>query len=392
MNERRFQIVLLVGLIVVSLNLRPAISSVPPLIEAMRAALQLSYSVLSLLTTIPLVCMGVFALAAPSITRTIGREQGVFWGLVLVGVATAIRLWGYNSAVLLASTVLVGIGIAIVQTLIPPLISVYFPGRVAFATGLHTASLSFGAMLGTAFTAPIRTVFDSWPIALAIWSALAILGIATWIPVLRGAETDQTTPDAEEMIDLPYRDPLAWKITIYYGGQAAIFFSLLTWFPPRYVVLGWSETDAGLLLTVFFLLQLVAMFAVSAFADRTRDRRPWLIGAVALIVISSTGVALVPEAAPWLWAALLGAGSGANFMLALVLPVDFATDPAATDKLTSMTLAGGYLLSAVGPLVFGGIQDVFGSYVPTFIGIVIIGVALLGLAVQLSPCRAETVD
>ena len=110
---------LLVGMVLVAFNLRPAVSSVPPVLETIRVELALSYTAAGLLTTIPTLCMGGLALAAAPVARRVGRERGVMWAVVLIGVGTAARLWGTNAAVLFGSTLVVGVGIAISQTLLP---------------------------------------------------------------------------------------------------------------------------------------------------------------------------------------------------------------------------------------------------------------------------------
>jgi CP family cyanate transporter-like MFS transporter len=109
-------------------------------------------------------------------------------------------------------------------------------------------------------------------------------------------------------------------------------------------------------------------------------------------VISTGGVAFTPLSYPWVWATLLGVGTGGLFTLSLTLPIDFATGENATDRLSSMVMGGGYMLAAVGPFVTGGIRDLFGSYVPAFVGLTILGVVLTVCAVRLSPRSYGTIS
>lgn len=386
---------MLVGILLVSLNLRPAIASVPPLLETIRADAALSYAAVSLLTAIPVLCMGVFAFATPTVSRRLGRERGVFWALGLIAVATAARVWSARPIVLFGTTVLVGVGIAIAQTLLPSLVGRYFPDRVAFATGLYTASLTVGATLATGLTVPVESLLESWPLSLASWTALAVVGLVAWIPVRRsppagadGRPSAAAKPSAERP-PIPWRDGFAWTITLVVAGSSTIFYSGLTWLAPRYVALGWSEAAAGWLLTAFVLTQLGGMLAVSAFADRTADRRPWFLGMLALVIVGTVGIAAAPLSFPWAWSAAFGAGIGGLFSLALTLPVDFTpgNDDEATDRVSTMAMGTGYAVAAVGPFAIGALRDLTGGYDAAFAALVAVSVLLIGLSLRFSPRR-----
>ena len=395
--------IVLIGILIVSLNLRPAITSIPPLIEIIRADVGLSYAAVSLLTAIPVLCMGVFAFAVPTVTRVFGREEGVLWAVVVIGVATAARIASANPVVLFGSTILVGIGIAICQTLLPAIVGRYFRTRVAFATGLYAASLSLGAAVATGLTVPLWDLLGSWPLSLTSWTLVAVAGILVWIPIVRNppvvdhspasesptsdsAEDDSPTSDSSG--GLPLTDPFAWTITILFAGSSMTFYSGLTWLAPRYVALGWSEAGAGLLLTLFLITQLVGMFAVSAFGDRWADRRPWFVGMAVLVTVGTAGIALSPTSFPWVWSATFGTGIGGLFSLALTLPVDFGESGEATDRLSAMAMGVGFGVAAIGPFVIGAIRDLTGGFTSSFVGLTVLGVAMLVLSIQFAPDRA----
>lgn len=387
------QWLVLVGIMLVAMNLRPAIVSVSPLLELIRTDLHLTYTLISLLTTIPIFCMGLFALMTPAITRFFGRERGVFWGVTLTGVATAARLAGESVVVLFATTILVGIGIAITQTLLPPLVKTYFPERVAFATGLYTASLTIGTTLASGGTVPIKRILGSWPITLAFWALLSFGALVFWSVVLRrnqrspASSAEETKTTSSVVASIPWRNRFAWAITLFLTIDVSVFYSLLTWLAPRYVALGWSEDKAGLLLTVFVLTGLVGMFAITMYGDRYPDRRPWLVLMLSLTAVSSAGVAFVPELAPWLFAGVLGIGNGGWFTLTMMLPVEFAANETASNHLSSMALGGGYMGGAITPFFIGGLRDVLGSFTFAFIMILLLSLVGFGLSFLFTPHR-----
>jgi CP family cyanate transporter-like MFS transporter len=370
------QTLVLAGILTVATNLRPAIASVSPVLEQMRSDLGIGYAVISLLTMIPTLCMGIFAFVTPLLARRMGRERTVFWATILIGVATAARLWSAHVAVLFATTVVVGIGIAIAQTLLPELVSEYFASRAGLVTGLYTTCLVLGAGIATGLTAPLANALGAWPAALAVWAVLAVIAALVWTPMMR---LTRTTSDAKTTTTpgrLPWRHPWAWALALFFAGQFVLFFSMLTWLAPLYVGLGWSPERAGVLLTVAMGGQLVSSLCVSRFAHRFPDRRPVFAVMYTTSAIGLAAVTFVPRFAPWVWAALIGFGLGGAFALGLTLPVDYAPTPDTAGQLSAMVLGIGYLGGALGPFVIGWVRGQTGGYQLPFLGLAVLSVIM----------------
>lgn len=383
-------VVVVLALVLGALNFRPAMASVPPILEVIRAELSLSYTAVSLLTAAPVFCMGLFAFLTPRVARR-GRERALFWAVAIIGAATAARLYSYSALVLFGTTLVVGVAIAVGQTLLPALVGEYFPDRTALVTGLYSISLAVGATLGSGMTAPIYGAVGSWPFSLAIWAVLAVLAAVAIVPLVR--HRDRPADDAPDPpARLPWNDRLAWVITLFFAGTSTVFYSGLTWLAPRYVALGWSEVTAGFLLTVFVLAQVLGMAVISAFGDCFIDRRPWIVVMGLLSAGSVLAIAYAPLWSPWLWNGLFGVGAGGLFTLALTLPVDFATDGRATDRLATMAMGFGYMIAAVGPFLIGGLRDVTGEYAPAFAALCAVSLLLVVTATSLAPARAATIE
>jgi CP family cyanate transporter-like MFS transporter len=60
-----------IALLILSIALRPPIVSIGPVLESIQKSFSLSYTQASLLTTIPDICMGVFALVAPLVRHPV---------------------------------------------------------------------------------------------------------------------------------------------------------------------------------------------------------------------------------------------------------------------------------------------------------------------------------
>jgi CP family cyanate transporter-like MFS transporter len=371
-------------LVLVALNLRPAIASVPPVLPDIQHDLGLSGTGAGVLTALPVLCLGLFAPAAAWLAGRFGVDRVVAWALVVLGAGTLARAVG-GAAVLFAATFLAGIGLAVGGALLPGIVKAHFPAdRAATVTGLYTTGLAGGALLAAALTVPLRNLFGgSWAPALAVWALPAAAALLVWRQVAAaGSRGPAAEPAPAAGGGLPWRSGLAWRVTLYTGLQSLLFYAALTWLSPLYRAHGWSAERAGLLLAVFSLTQLVATLGLPALADRTGDRRPWTALAVGACTAGLLVVAVAPMAAPWLAAAVIGFGTGGQFAMALTLLVDTAADPAASRRLSGMAFLVGYLLAAAGPAAVGILHDATGGFTEAFLALTVIGVVTLALGVS----------
>jgi len=352
----------LVVLVAVALNLRPTLASVPPVLDTIQADLGLSATGAGLLTALPVVCMGVFAPVGAALARRVGREAAVACALALVAAGTLVRGLDAAALTLYGGTLVAGIGIALGGALLPGVVKAWFPARAGTVTGLYTAGLA----------------------GIAAWGLLAAAALAAWVPVTRRlwAGAGPATPGR---VRLPWGSGVAWRVTLYMGSQSLLYYASLTWLSPLFVAAGWTAGRAGLLLGLFSFTQIFSALAVPALTDRTGDHRPWVALCVGLATVMLAAFALVPTAAPWLWAALLGLGVGGMFALALTLLVKLASSPAAAARLSGMALLVGYLLAATGPVLAGALYDAVGNYRVPFLVLAGIGVATLALGVSVRP-------
>jgi CP family cyanate transporter-like MFS transporter len=112
-------------------------------------------------------------------------------------------------------------------------------------------------------------------------------------------------------------------------------------------------------------------------------------GTAALVTVSMVGLAFVPTTLAWLWAPLFGIGTGALFPLVLTLPLDLRETALDSTDLTAWMLGIGYFMSAIAPLLVGGLRDWTGSFEAAFGFLAFMG-ALSGMLVWLLKPRAGT--
>ncbi len=373
------------ALVAVAANLRIAITSVPPLLDAISADLGLSHAAAGALTTLPVLCMGLFAPVASRIAHHTGAAGAVLGAVLSIIVGTASRFAGDHVVVLYAGTFLCGVGIAVAGTLLPRLVKTFFPPeRAGVVTGLYMLAMMGGAALSSALAVPLADRFGSWQASLGSWSVIALVGALAWAPFTVRANPHHT-PGEEGPGRLPWRHPTAWLVAVYLTLQSWCFYSAVTWLAPTYVELGWSRGSAGYLAAVFSGAQLVSGLLGPVVSDRTRDMRRLLLPAAALGIAGSVGIWLAPLTAPWAWAVVTGLGQGAAFSLALVLLVRYARTPEASGRLTGMAFLISYGIASIGPLSMGLVRDMTGSLALVWGILGVIGVVQTFVVLRMRP-------
>ncbi len=378
---------LVLAIFLVALNLRATLASLPPLVQTIRADLGLSAAIAGLLTTLPVLCMGVFAPVAQRLAHRVGREATVAVALVVLLGGLVLRLAGGVLPLLFLGTLLGGAGIALCGTVLPGIVKEFFAHRPGMVTGVYLFAMMAGATVAAAAAVPLADALGSWQRSLAFWSVIAVLGLAAWLPVVR-AVNDRGDPDDREPVGaLPWRSRTAWLLASFLALQSAGFYSQLAWIAPSYEDRGWSARDAGLLLAFFSIVQLLSALGIPALADRVTDRR-WLVaGSVAAAFVGLAGLAIAPDAAALVWVGLVGIGQGGGFALGMVKLVDYAPSPAASARLSALVFLISYSVASLGPFAFGALHDATADYSWPFAALAALCAVQLSLVPRLRPGR-----
>lgn len=353
-----------IALFAAAANLRPAIAAVSPLVDPIRADLDLSATGVSLLTTIPTLAMGLCAPLGAYAGRRYGLQRGVLIGLVIIAAATAARVAGAATWLQLSSAAVVGAGIAIAQTLLPAVVKTRFAGRAGLATGVYTAGLGLGGAVAAGVSAPLAEVMGSWQGALASWAVLAVAGIAMWCAARGSLDlVEVAAPAGPATRGLPWRSGVAWRITALSAVNSALYYCELAWVAPLLQDDGHrGAAAAGGALTAMISIQVVAMLAVPALLGEHRDRRLGLGLTMTLTAVGFLGLAFAPGAAAWVWIVALGVGHGGLFTLVLTLPVVVGRDPREAGRISAMAFFVGYACAALAPLLVGALRDATGDF------------------------------
>jgi CP family cyanate transporter-like MFS transporter len=371
------------AIVLVSLNLRSALTVVGPLIRDLRQGDHLSSTAVGLLAAAPLLAFGLISPLGPRLAARFGIERTLVGCMLLLSASLALR--PLPSVVLLfAGTVAAGAGIAVANVLLPALVKRRFGDRATFVTGVYSVALGTGAALAAGLAVPTEIwLGGSWRAALALWAPVALLAAIVWLPLQRDVPA-RGAAAARVRVSL-WRDRIAWRVTAFMAIQSILFYSMVAWLPEIYRHEGMSKGSAGALLSLSLIVGIPLGFVVGALAGRLRDQRPIALAAALLSLAGYAGVLAAPMLAPWLWASLLGLGFGTGFTLVLALMVLRATDAPHAAALSGMAQSVGYTLAAVGPIAVGALHDLTGGWTAPLA--VLVALAGLDIAVALAASR-----
>lgn len=382
-------VVLAGALVAVSFSLRTLMGSLPPLAAAITTDLDLSNTAIGVLTTLPVLCMGGFALVAEPTARRWGPAAAVSIASLLIVCGLAIRGLPWGLVPLYAGTLIAGLGIAICGVLLPGLVKQLFrPERAGLVTAVYIFAMMTGATLSSALAVPLSEWIGSWQGSLLSWTGLALVGALAWWPAGRAVHRQHLAslpPRGRQ--PLPWRQGTAILLGIYLSVQSWQFYSGIAWLSPTYVEHGWDATGAGYLLAVFMGANMMSGVAAPVLVDRLTDVRPMLVTFCGIILVGELGLWLAPMSVPVLWAGLLGFGQGAAFSIPLVLIVRYAASPASAARLSGIVFAVAHTSGTLGPSVMGAIRDLTGGFETVWFLLVLFMVPQIALATRFGTHR-----
>lgn len=348
--------------ILVALNLRLALSSLPAVVIEIQDETGWNDAVLGALTTVPVLCMGLFALAVPRVAARAGRRLTVAAGLLAMAVGLSLRLVGAVGVTLFASSLLAGISIAILGGLVPGIVRERLSGSLGTATASWTAAMMGGAALGAAATLPLAELLGGWNRALALWAIPAVIALIAWAALERGDTGADRSPTIPRLSDLPWRSPVAWSLTAFMALNSIVFYSSLAWIAPSYAERGYSPQVAGYFFGAFTAAQIAGALVLPTLSHRLAYRRTLFTGSVALCVVAILLIGHAPGFAPPVVLAAFGFTLSGSFAMALGLLSEYALDASGAARLTAMAFFVTYTVAAFGPFAAGALMDTANSW------------------------------
>ncbi|MDQ0778176.1 CP family cyanate transporter-like MFS transporter [Streptomyces aurantiacus] len=377
----------IVGIVLAALNLRPAITSLGALLEEVRDGLGMSGSVAGLLTSVPSLCFAVFGVMAPRLARRFGPAAVVCAGMLAIAAGLAIRPFAGNTVGFLVASALALMGIAVSNVLMPVIVKRWFPDRVGTMTGLYSMALALGTAVAAAVTVPMtRSLGGDWQWGLAVWAGLAAVAVLPWIPLARakgtvlsaGTASRQVSASAPASVSASASVPAseagqgsaplritrsrtAWALAVFFGLQATAAYVTMGWMAQIFRDAGVSAGTAGLLLAVTMVMGVPLAFVIPRLATRLPHQGPIVVVLGLCGFAGYGGLYLAPAGGAWAWAVLLGIANCA-FPLALTMVGMRARTGAGVVQLSAFAQSTGYLISIPGPLLVGVLYQHSGGW------------------------------
>ncbi|MCY8467276.1 CynX/NimT family MFS transporter [Bacillus atrophaeus] len=387
-NQRKKILLLTIGIILIGANLRAPLTSVGPLIASIRDNLGMSNALAGTLTTVPLLAFAFLSPFVPMLSRRFGTELVLMSSLFLLTVGILLRsLAGIGS--LFAGTILLGLAIAVCNVLLPSFIKHRFSRNLGMMTGVYSVSMNLCGAIASGISIPVASLSGlGWKGALGCWSVLSLIAVLIWIPLLKGREKPMKAAGAEphHKSNL-WRSQLAWNVTLFMGLQSLIFYTVIAWLPEILQQKGLSSSSAGWMLSLMQFSILPITFIVPILAGRMKNQRILVTITGFLFVTGIAGVLYGSAVLIPLWVMMIGIAGGCAFSLAMMFFSLRTQNAHQAAALSGMAQSFGYLLAAIGPLVFGLLHDVTHSWtIPLFMLIV---VSLLIFLFGMGAAKAE---
>jgi MFS transporter, CP family, cyanate transporter len=357
--SRRTALVVL-GLVLLSFNLRPAAVSVGPVLEEVRKGLALSGPEAGLLTSLPVLAFAVFGALAPTFARTVGVHRAAAVSLLAVVFGLAGRASVHDDVSFLALSALALGGMATANVLIPSLVKLHFPDRIGRATSMYTTALAIGLTSAFLLTVPVAHRTGSWRGGLGVWALTALIALLPWAALSthdRHLERDRRSISYGEVA----RTRLGWAMAVVFGLQSLQAYSIFGWFAQLWRDNGYSAEHAGLLVGIVAGVSIPLSLWLPALCARLENQTPLILGVLSCYLVGY-GLLLVDAHRFAVPAALLVGVGCCVFPVVLTLIGLRAHTADGTAALSGFTQSLGYLMAALGPFLIGTIYGHTGHW------------------------------
>lgn len=383
---------LLVGVVLLALDLRPAVVAVSPVLDEVQADLGMSSTVAGLLGTSPVISFAVLAALAPAVIRRLGAERSAWVAMLLVAAGQLARAVapGAVSFLLLSLVALAGMGLG--NVVLPSLIRRYFPDRLGAVTSLYVVLVCAGTAIPAQLAVPVSDV-AGWRTSVGSWALPALVAAVPWVLQAQRARAasataalavDHDLAGDDGSVHLPVtaflRSRLAWGMAITLGTTSLGTYAMLGWLPLLLAEAGVGRGTAGTMLAVYSALGVPISLLVPLVVVRIRNPYPLVVAAAVLYLSGYAGLGVSPSAGTWVWVCLLGLAPMA-FPLVLTLLTLRSRTPEGAAGLAGFVQAVGYALAGLGPFVVGLLHDVTGEWTASllFLSAVIVPMLVAGV-------------
>jgi CP family cyanate transporter-like MFS transporter len=358
--SRRASLLLLLGLVLLSANLRPAAVSVGPVLAEVRDGLGMSAPAAGLLTSLPVLAFALFGALAPAAARVAGVHRVTLASLLAVVAGLFGRAFSHSEAVFLLLSMFALGGMAMANVLLPSLVKLHFPDRVGRVTAIYTTALAVGLTAALVLTVPVSEAYGGWRVGLATWAVVALVAALPWIGLIVHDQAMETAPRSIRFTHVA-RTRLGLAMAGFFGLQSMHAYAVFGWFSLLWRENGYTAEQAGALVGMVAAMSIpLSLWIPRAVAGRADPRR-LLLAIMLLYPAGYIGLMIAPHDLAILWALLVGIAL-VTFPIVLTLIGLRSRTPEGTAALSGFTQSMGYLIAAVGPFGVGTLHDLTGGW------------------------------
>ncbi len=370
------------GVVALSLNLRPAAVSVGPVLDEITHALHMSGAVAGVLTSLPVLAFAAFGALTPRLASVVGPHRLALVSLLCAVGGLWLRSVVHDIPLFLLLSLLALAGMATANVLMPSLVKLHFPDRIGTMTAVYTTAMAIGLTSASLFTVPLSDALGDWRDGLRAWAFLALAAVLPWLFLSRHDSTLERTETGIRFGQVA-RTSLGRRMALVFGLQSLQAYALFGWFANVYRDAGFSAHTAGLLLGLITGVSIPLSLVIPSLAARLKSQAPLFWFLVVLYPIGYVGLILAPYRGAVVWAILVGTAA-CTFPMVLTLIGLRARTPEGTAALSGFTQSVGYLISVVGPFGFGALHQLSGGWTVPLLGLTALSVPLLILGLSVS--------
>lgn len=367
MQSKKNGLLLFAAIVLISLNLRPPLTAVGPLVQEIRLDTGLSNSMIGFLTTLPILALGIFSVLTVLLTRRFGTSVTMAFALLLLTTGTFLRVIPFNPALFIGTGIL-GIGIALGNVLLPGIIKEKFTQSAGLLTGIYSAILALGASVASGISVPLSEGAGlGWRMSLGVWGFLSLFTFFVWLPHMKKDQPVAQKKGFIESLRQLGKAPLAWNISIFMGFQSLTFYVLAAWLPEILIERGMAATRAGWLVAAMQAVGMIGSLVLPAWAANRKGQHFPVVVIIVLEITALGGVMTSSLDLMLFWVCILGFCTGATFGMALLFIVLRTRTIDTANSLSGMAQSIGYTIAATGPVIFGALYDFSANWQIPFI-------------------------
>ena len=364
------------GIVLIGIVLRSPFTALPTILGDIAQGLGVEVSSLGILTSLPLLMFALFSAFANRLAQKIGLEHLFTYCLLLLTVGSVIRI--FNLPLLYLGTLIIGASIAIFNVLLPSMIQANQPQKISLLTTLYVTAMGVSTAIASYLSVPI-TQASSWKGLILVLSFLCLVTLLVWLPNHRHNHHLEN-PKEKQVKENILKSKDVWAIIIFGGLQSLLFYTSMTWLPTIAISAGLSNKDAALLASIFSLISIPFSMTVPSLTTRLSDgHRRIMLTIISIAGMMGIAMLLYPANNFLYWLVvhlLIGTACSALFPYLMVCFSLKTSSPEKTAQLSGLAQTGGYILAAFGPALFGYSFELFQSWIPAVLALLVVDIIM----------------